>query len=57
MSNDPLLQPYRLKHLTLKYFEVFCADTIPLLMLDEWAADDAPLHRYRLPSLNGGGRT
>ena len=23
-----------LKHLTLKYFEVFCADTIPLLMLD-----------------------
>ena len=23
-----------LKHLTLKYFEIFCADTIPLLMLD-----------------------
>ena len=23
-----------LRHLTLKYFEIFCADTIPLLMLD-----------------------
>lgn len=31
-TQRPLLQ--RLKHLTLKYFEVFCADTIPLLMLD-----------------------
>lgn len=25
---------HHLKHLTLKYFEIFCADTIPLLMLD-----------------------
>jgi hypothetical protein len=24
-----------MKHITLKYFEVFYADTIPLLMLDE----------------------
>jgi hypothetical protein len=28
-----------LKHLTLKYFEIFCADTIPLLMLDEEHAE------------------
>jgi hypothetical protein len=26
---------HRLKHLTLKYFEIFYADTVPLLMLDE----------------------
>ena len=26
---------HHLKHLTLKYFEIFYADTIPLLMLDE----------------------
>jgi len=26
---------HRLKHLTLKYFEIFYADTIPLLMLDK----------------------
>jgi hypothetical protein len=32
MTQRPVLR--RLKHLTLKYFEVFCADTIPLLMLD-----------------------
>ena len=25
---------HHLKHLTLKYFEIFYADTIPLLMLD-----------------------
>ena len=31
-TQRPVLR--RLKHLTLKYFEVFCADTIPLLMLD-----------------------
>jgi hypothetical protein len=32
MTQRPVLR--RLKHLTLKYFEIFCADTIPLLMLD-----------------------
>ena len=32
MTQRPVLR--HLKHLTLKYFEVFCADTIPLLMLD-----------------------
>lgn len=32
LTQRPVLR--RLKHLTLKYFEVFCADTIPLLMLD-----------------------
>jgi hypothetical protein len=32
LTQRPVL--LRLKHLTLKYFEVFCADTIPLLMLD-----------------------
>jgi hypothetical protein len=31
-TQRPILS--RLKHLTLKYFEVFCADTIPLLMID-----------------------
>ena len=31
-TQRPLLR--RLKHLTLKYFEIFCADTIPLLMID-----------------------
>jgi hypothetical protein len=31
-TQRPVLR--HLKHLTLKYFEVFCADTIPLLMLD-----------------------
>jgi hypothetical protein len=31
-TQRPVLR--RLKHLTLKYFEIFCADTIPLLMLD-----------------------
>ncbi len=31
-TQRPLLR--HLKHLTLKYFEIFCADTIPLLMLD-----------------------
>ena len=33
LTQRPVLR--RLKHLTLKYFEVFCADTIPLLMLDD----------------------
>jgi hypothetical protein len=33
LTQRPLLR--HLKHLTQKYFEVFCADTIPLLMLDE----------------------
>ena len=32
LTQRPVLK--RLKHLTLKYFEIFCADTIPLLMLD-----------------------
>ena len=32
LTQRPVLR--RLKHLTLKYFEIFCADTIPLLMLD-----------------------
>lgn len=32
LTQRPVL--LRLKHLTLKYFEIFCADTIPLLMLD-----------------------
>ncbi|MBK8009382.1 MAG: hypothetical protein IPK23_13900 [Rhizobiales bacterium] len=31
---------HHLKHITLKYFEVFYADTIPLLMLDEQIAID-----------------
>ncbi len=31
-TQRPLLR--HLKHLTLKYFEIFCADTIPLLMID-----------------------
>ena len=33
LTQRPVLR--HLKHLTLKYFEVFCADTIPLLMLDD----------------------
>lgn len=33
LTQRPLLR--HLKHLTLKYFEVFAADTIPLLMLDD----------------------
>lgn len=32
-TQRPIL--HHLKHLTLKYFEIFYADTIPLLMLDE----------------------
>ena len=32
LTQRPVLR--QLKHLTLKYFEIFCADTIPLLMLD-----------------------
>jgi hypothetical protein len=32
MTQRPVLR--ELKHLTLKYFEIFCADTIPLMMLD-----------------------
>ncbi|HEX2066283.1 MAG TPA: glycosyltransferase, partial [Candidatus Thermoplasmatota archaeon] len=32
MTQRPLLR--HLKHLTSKYFELFCADTIPLVMLD-----------------------
>jgi hypothetical protein len=32
LTQRPVLR--RLRHLTLKYFEIFCADTIPLLMLD-----------------------
>ncbi len=32
-TQRPIL--HHLKHLTLKYFEIFCADTIPLLMLDD----------------------
>jgi hypothetical protein len=31
-TQRPVLR--HLRHLTLKYFEVFCADTIPMLMLD-----------------------
>ena len=34
----PILQ--RLKHLTLRYFEELCADTIPLLMLDADLAEE-----------------
>jgi hypothetical protein len=33
LTQRPVLR--RLRHLTLKYFEIFCADTIPLLMLDD----------------------
>ncbi len=33
LTQRPLLR--HLRHLTLKYFEIFCADTIPLLMLDD----------------------
>ncbi len=38
MTQRPLLR--HLKHLTLKYFEIFCADTIPLLMLDDDHAEE-----------------
>lgn len=38
LTQRPLLR--HLRHLTLKYFEVFCADTIPLLMLDEDHAEE-----------------
>ncbi len=38
MTQRPLLR--HLRHLTLKYFEVFCADTIPLLMIDEDHAEE-----------------
>lgn len=38
LTQRPLLR--HLKHLTLKYFEIFCADTIPLLMLDGDHAED-----------------
>lgn len=37
-TQRPLLR--HLRHLTLKYFEIFCADTIPLLMLDEDHAEE-----------------
>jgi hypothetical protein len=37
-TQRPLLR--HLRHLTLKYFEVFCADTIPLLMLDRGHAEE-----------------
>jgi hypothetical protein len=33
MTQRPVLS--HLRHLTLKYFEIFCADTIPMLMLEE----------------------
>ena len=38
LTQRPLLR--HLKHLTLKYFEIFCADTIPLLMLDDDHAEE-----------------
>jgi hypothetical protein len=38
LTQRPLLR--HLRHLTLKYFEVFCADTIPLLMLDADHAEE-----------------
>lgn len=38
LTQRPLLR--HLRHLTLKYFEVFCADTIPLLMLDDDHAEE-----------------
>ncbi|MGD9783664.1 MAG: hypothetical protein AB7E80_08355 [Hyphomicrobiaceae bacterium] len=38
LTQRPLLR--HLRHLTLKYFEVFLADTIPLLMLDPDHAED-----------------
>lgn len=37
LTQRPILR--RNKHLTLKYFEVFCADTIPLLMLNDDEAE------------------
>ena len=37
MTQRPVLS--HLRHLTLKYFEVFCADTIPMLMLEEGHAE------------------
>jgi hypothetical protein len=36
-TQRPMLR--HLKHLTLKYFEIFYADSIPLLMLDEDLAE------------------
>jgi hypothetical protein len=36
-TQRPVLR--HLRHLTLKYFEIFCADTIPLLMLDSEHAE------------------
>jgi hypothetical protein len=38
LTQRPLLR--HLRHLTLKYFEIFCADTIPLLMLDDDHAEE-----------------
>lgn len=38
LTQRPLLR--HLRHLTLKYFELFCADTIPLLMLDDDHAEE-----------------
>jgi hypothetical protein len=37
MTQRPLFR--RLKLLTAKYFEIFCADTIPLVMLDPVQAE------------------
>ena len=49
-TQRPVLR--HLKHLTLKYFEIFYADTIPLLMLDEdlaVAVYGAPARELILP--------
>lgn len=51
MTQRPVLRHNR--HLTLKYFEIFCADTIPLLMLDAGEAEAVYGPAARELTLNG----
>jgi hypothetical protein len=51
MTQRPLLRHFRL--LTSKYFEIFCADTIPLVVLDPDAAEQVYGPAGRELSLNG----
>jgi hypothetical protein len=51
MTQRPLLR--RLRLLTSKYFEIFCADTIPLVMLDPEHAEQVYGPAGRELSLNG----
>jgi hypothetical protein len=51
MTQRPLLR--RLRLLTSKYFEIFCADTIPLVLLDPDHAEQVYGPAGRDLSLNG----